>query len=79
MAMLRVQSFSVSIDGFDAGPGQSLQNPLGVGGLVLHEWAFATRTFQRMFGKDGGATRSGRFAGRGSTLNATHVVVKKAA
>ena len=49
-------SFSVSIDGFGAAPQQSLENPMGVGGEALGEWAFATRTFQRMHGKDGGTT-----------------------
>jgi dihydrofolate reductase len=55
MSKLRVHAFSMSIDGFAAGPDQSLQNPLGVGGKALHEWAFATRTFQRMIGADGGS------------------------
>ena len=54
MSKLRVSSFSVSIDGYGAGPDQSLDNPLGVGGMALHEWAFATRTFRKMFGQDGG-------------------------
>jgi len=49
-------SFSVSIDGFGAAAQQSLENPMGVGGMALAEWAFATRTFQRMHGKDGGTT-----------------------
>lgn len=56
MAKVRVNAFSISIDGYGAGPRQSLENPLGVGGLALHEWAFATKTFQRMFGREGGAT-----------------------
>jgi len=56
MARLRVHSFAISIDGYGAGPHQDLANPLGVGGLALHEWAFATRTFQRMHGRDGGTT-----------------------
>jgi dihydrofolate reductase len=56
MAKLRVQSFSLSVDGFGAGPDQSLDNPLGVGGMGLHRWAFATRTFQEMHGNGGGAT-----------------------
>ena len=43
---------SISIDGFGAGPHQSLENPQGVGGLALAEWVFATRSFQRMHGKD---------------------------
>jgi len=54
MAKIKVSAFSISIDGFGAGPRQSLENPLGVGGLALHDWAFATRTFQRMFGQEGG-------------------------
>jgi dihydrofolate reductase len=54
MTKLRVLSFSISLDGFGAGPQQDLNNSLGVGGKALHEWAFATRTFQRMLGSDGG-------------------------
>jgi dihydrofolate reductase len=66
MSKLRVHSFSVSIDGYGAGPNQDLANPLGVGGTVLHEWFFATRTFQRMHGGDGGATGiDDDFAARG--------------
>jgi dihydrofolate reductase len=53
---LRVCCFAMSLDGYGAGPDQSLDNPLGVGGLALHEWAFATRTFRQMFGRDGGTT-----------------------
>jgi dihydrofolate reductase len=53
MSKLRVAGFSVSIDGSGAGPGQDLAHPLGVGGEALHQWAFATRTFQAMFGKEG--------------------------
>ncbi|HKB58686.1 MAG TPA: dihydrofolate reductase family protein [Gallionellaceae bacterium] len=56
MGMVRVGAFSISIDGYGAGPRQSLENPLGVGGRALHEWAFATQTFRRMFGQDGGST-----------------------
>jgi len=51
MSKVRV-SASISIDGFGAGPQQSLENPQGVGGLALGEWVFATRTFQRMHAKD---------------------------
>jgi dihydrofolate reductase len=66
MAKLRVESFTVSIDGFGAGMAQSLENPLGVGGRRLHEWAIPTRTFQRMFGKDAGTTGIDEdFAARG--------------
>ena len=56
MSKLRVNGFAVSIDGYGAGPDQSLDHPLGVGGVALHEWAFATRTFRQMFGQDGGGT-----------------------
>jgi dihydrofolate reductase len=56
MQKVRVESFSISLDGFGAGPNQGLENPLGVGGHGLHKWAFTTRTFQQMFGQDGGAT-----------------------
>lgn len=57
MPKVRVAAFSVAIDGFAAGPDQSLENPLGVGGMALHEWAFATRTFQRnVLDTEAGAT-----------------------
>ena len=56
MTRLRVHGFAISLDGYGAGPNQSLDNPLGVGGKGLHEWAFATRTFRKMFGQDGGST-----------------------
>ena len=66
MTKLRVQSFSISLDGFGAGPRQSLENPLGVGGAALHGWAFATRTFQRDVGGENGTTGvDDDFAARG--------------
>ena len=55
MPKVRVAGFSVSLDGFGAGPEQSLQDPLGKRGKELHSWAFPTRTFQTMFGKEGGS------------------------
>ena len=51
---VRVSSYAVSIDGFGAGPDQTLQNPLGVGGERLHEWFFPTGTFQKMYGRGQG-------------------------
>ncbi|MGO4334865.1 dihydrofolate reductase family protein [Labrys sp. KB_33_2] len=54
MSKLIVRSFSLSLDGYGAGPDQSLDNPLGVNGTKLHGWAFATRTFRKMFGQEGG-------------------------
>jgi dihydrofolate reductase len=66
MTKLRVHCFAISIEGFGAGPNQNLENPLGVGGVALHEWAFATRTFQKMFGSDAGTTGvDDDFAARG--------------
>jgi dihydrofolate reductase len=52
MSKLKVQSFSISLDGYGAGPNQSLQNPLGEGGEGLHRWFIGTRTFQRMMGDE---------------------------
>jgi dihydrofolate reductase len=56
MSKLRVACFSVSLDGFGAGPNQSLDNPIGEGGMALHEWMFATRGFRQMHGQQGGTT-----------------------
>jgi dihydrofolate reductase len=68
MPKLRVHCFAVSLDGYGAGPGQDLDNPLGVGGVALHDWAFATRTFRQMFGSEGGTTGiDNDFAARGFT------------
>ena len=47
-----ISNISVSLDGFIAGPDQSLDNPLGIGGERLHEWAFATTAWQRRHGGD---------------------------
>jgi dihydrofolate reductase len=56
MSLVRVHNFSVSVDGFGTGEGQSLDAPFGHAGGRLHEWFFATRTFQAMQGKTGGST-----------------------
>src|SRR5690606_12937881 len=55
MSKVKVLAVAVSIDGFGAGPQQSLEAPLGLGGEKLHEWMFQTRTFRRMFGEAGGS------------------------
>jgi dihydrofolate reductase len=66
MTLLRVNSFSVSLDGFGAGPNQDLANPMGIGGMRVHDWVFPTKTFQHMLGKEGGATGvDDDFAARG--------------
>jgi len=56
MSKLRVHAFSMSLDGFGAGPRQDVDNPLGIGGETLHEWMLPTRSFAQMHGKAGGAT-----------------------
>jgi dihydrofolate reductase len=63
---LRVHCFSISLDGFGAGPNQTLEAPLGVGGESLHEWFFPTCTFRQMIGEEGGTTGiEEKFAARG--------------
>ena len=54
MGRVRVHSFAISLDGYAAGPNQSVDAPLGVGGSQLHEWAFATRTARQLHGVEGG-------------------------
>ena len=67
MSRLRVESFSISLDGFGADPKQDLDNPLCVGGSSLHGWALSTPTFQKhVFGSDGGVAGIDEdFAARG--------------
>jgi dihydrofolate reductase len=67
MTRVRVASFTMSLDGYGAGPHQDVSNPLGIGGTDLPQWLFPTRTFQRaLFGKDGGTTGvDDDFASRG--------------
>lgn len=54
MSKVRVSAFTVSLDGFGAGPNQDLTHPMGVGTEKLHNWMFPTKMFQKMIGKDGG-------------------------
>jgi dihydrofolate reductase len=66
MSKLRVANFSLSIDGFGAGPAQDLEHPLGENGMELHEWLFNTQTFRKMQGDEGGSTGvDDNFAARG--------------
>jgi len=73
-ALLRVTNFSISLDGYGAGPDQSLENPLGVGGEDLHTWMFKTRAGLEMQGKEGGEDGldndfvAAGFAGIGATI-----------
>ncbi len=54
MSKIRVAAFSISIDGFGAGPSQDLSNPLGIRGLELHGWFLDTEVFKQMHGQPGG-------------------------
>jgi dihydrofolate reductase len=65
MPLIRVESFAISVDGYGAGPSQSRERPLGVGGEELHDWFVPTRTFQAMAGKDGTTGIDDDFAARG--------------
>jgi dihydrofolate reductase len=55
MSKVRIHNFSISIDGYGAGPNQAVDNPLGVGGEELHNWMVKTATFHKMYGGQGGA------------------------
>jgi dihydrofolate reductase len=54
MTRVRVESFTISLDGYGAGPAQDIDHPLGVGGEALHEWVVATRHWRRAHGMEGG-------------------------
>src|SRR5215510_11623156 len=53
---LRIYCFSISLDGYGAGPRQDVENPLGGGGLALHGWIYPTRAVRQMAGEGGGTT-----------------------
>jgi dihydrofolate reductase len=55
MSRVRVHNFSISLDGYGTGDGQSLEAPFGHAGMQLHEWFFPTRTFREMQGEPGGS------------------------
>lgn len=68
MTRVRVEAFTISLDGYGAGPNQDITNPLGVGGENLHQWMIPTRTFQQIHsGKDGTTGIDDNFASRGFT------------
>jgi len=50
MSKVKVAAYSLSLDGFGAGPEQSLENPMGKGAMEIHSWVFPTQTFQQMHG-----------------------------
>jgi dihydrofolate reductase len=55
MTKVRVAGFSLSLDGFGAGPEQNIDDPLGKRGMELHRWSFGTKTFRAMHGEGGGS------------------------
>ncbi|HTD82890.1 MAG TPA: dihydrofolate reductase family protein [Gemmatimonadaceae bacterium] len=57
MSKLRFR-ISMSLDGFVAGPNQSVENPLGVGGMRLHEWVFPLKVWREMQGMEGGTVNA---------------------
>lgn len=67
MSKVRVESFTISLDGYGAGPHQDINNPLGIGGPELHQWFRPTRTFQKnVMHAEGGTTGvDDDFAARG--------------
>ena len=66
MTRVRVENFTISLDGYGAGPDQTIDNPLGIGGEVLHDWIISTRSWRRMHGMEGGASGiDDDFAARG--------------
>jgi len=79
MSKLLVRNYSISLDGFGAGPSQDLENPLGIDGQLLHQWIFATRNGRQMIGADGGEEGldntffSSRGTGVGATIMGRHM------
>ena len=67
MSRLRFK-ISMSLDGFIAGPSQSVDNPLGIGGMRLHEWAFPLAAWRAMHGLEGGETNR-RSEGRPAVIS----------
>ena len=75
MAKLRVHNVAVSLDGYAAGPDQSVEEPLGVGGEQLHEWIFSTAYWRAMVGESGGETGTDDdFLRRGDENIGAHVM-----
>jgi len=60
MSKLRVNAFSISIDGYGAGVDQTLENPMGIGGMALHQWVLGTKTFHDMHGEFAASLSNGK-------------------
>lgn len=72
MSKLKVRAFGIS--SMDSVQVQSLENPLGIGGMALHDWAFPTRTFQHLSGKDGGVATIQQFL-RAALIDELHIAI----
>src|SRR6266487_1291217 len=75
VSQVRVHNFSVSLDGFGTGEGQSLDAPFGHAGTRLHEWFFPTRTFRAMQGQPGGGPSTIREFLAAGLIDYAHIVV----
>lgn len=68
MSKVKILNFTISLDGYGAGPNQTMENPLGAGGEELHNWMVKTATFRKMYGEEGGDEGIGNdFTVRGLT------------
>lgn len=66
MTRVRLENFTISLDGYGAGPDQTIDNPLGIGGEALHDWLISTHSWRQMHGMEGGASGiDDDFAARG--------------
>jgi dihydrofolate reductase len=68
MSKLRFK-ISISLDGFVAGPNQSVDNPIGIGGMRLHEWVFALEAWRTTHGLEGGEVNPSTQVVEESTVN----------
>jgi dihydrofolate reductase len=74
MARLIVRAFTISLDGYGAGPNQTRETPLGTGGEELHDWLVNSRSFKALYGGEGGTTgidedfASGAMSGLGAWI-----------
>ena len=74
MQKLRVNNFSISVDGFGAGPGQDLENPLGKNGMGLHQWFFPTDTFEMDIRLGGGVNTVRQFL-KEALIDERHIAI----
>jgi len=68
-------NLTISLDGYLAGPSQSVENPLGVGGRHLHDWAFALAAFRKAHGLEGGEVNASTPIIEESTANVGAVIM----